>query len=352
MSVFKYKHTYLQSFGTNVPPIEVTSLEIEDRLSELYKKLNIPFGTLEKLSGIASRRFFSNDTLPSAIGFKAAEQALENLPFPRENIGIVINCSVARDYFEPATAVINHQKLGLPESAMAFDITNACIGMSNGITLLGNLIESGVVKAGLLISGESVGSMVNGNIDYLAKMEDINRGVLLNLLPTLTLGSGGVAMVMCHESLATTSHKVIGSVSVSASEHSALCVGNKDFCYYMPPSAGDPIMHTESGQLIANAAIVGGRVWKQFSENFGWTRDDVGRIYCHQVGKVVNDNFYKTVGLDLEKEYTIYQKYGNQVSVAMPTAVAEGASSLAAGTKTMLLGYGSGLNCIYTGIEW
>ena len=60
------------------------------------------------------------------------------------------------------------------------------------------------------------------------------------------------------------------------------------------------------------------------------------------------------MGLDFEKEFTIYQRLGNLVSAALPTAVALGAEQkpLREGDKVLCTAFGSGLNCIFLGIEW
>ena len=85
-----------------------------------------------------------------------------------------------------------------------------------------------------------------------------------------------------------------------------------------------------------------------------WSADDVNHVICHQVGKQVNDAFYRTVGLDRAKEFTIYQKYGNLVSAAVPTALALAVPErdIKRGDKIALLGYGSGLNALFSGVIW
>jgi 3-oxoacyl-[acyl-carrier-protein] synthase III len=72
------------------------------------------------------------------------------------------------------------------------------------------------------------------------------------------------------------------------------------------------------------------------------------------VGRQVNEAFYKEIGLDYRKEFTIYKQYGNLVSSALPTAFFKGIKEkpVAVGEKVLLLGFGSGLNSIFTGIEW
>lgn len=353
MISFQFKHVCLETCGVYLPEQEVTSAELEDRLAPVYERLKIPFGTLEKLSGITSRRLFPPTTNPSEIGTRAAQEALADSHFTVDDIGAIFNCSVTRDYFEPATACIIHRNLKASESAMALDITNACIGFSNGLVLLSNLIETGVVKAGLLVAGENIARIIETSISYLLKNDNFGREDLLQTLPTFTLGCGGVAFLLCHDSVSKNKHHIVGSVSRSASEFSDLCAGNGDY-YINQLSELNPLMRTESAKLMASAAKLGGRVWQDFSRVFAWSKDTVKHIFCHQVGRQVNEAFYQVMGLDYKKEFTVYKKLGNLVSAALPTAFALGIreKNINKGDKILFTAFGSGLNSIFTGIDW
>ncbi len=350
---FRFKHVCIESMAVNLPPNEVTSADIEDKLAPIYKKLGIPFGTLEKLSGVKSRYFWDNSVMPSEAATGAAVKAIEAMGFDRSNLGALFNCSVTRDFFEPATACIVHGNLGLPECSTVLDITNACLGFGNGMLLLANLIESGVVKAGILVSGETISRTLEMGMKHILKNENVTRDEFLKLLPMFTLGSGAVAYVLAHDSIATSKHRIEGAVTRSATQHNMLCVGNSDYTYHQKEEF-NPIMVTESAKLINAASQLGGRVWKQASQTLGWSSEDVNHIFCHQVGKQVNEGFYKEMGLEYKKEYTIYKKYGNLASAALPTALVLGAQekNIQPGEKVLLTGFGSGLNSIFTGITW
>jgi 3-oxoacyl-[acyl-carrier-protein] synthase III len=142
-------------------------------------------------------------------------------------------------------------------------------------------------------------------------------------------------------------------VSRSATEFNDLCAGNGDYCFHQEGEI-NPIMYTESSKLISSAAKVGARVWKDMSELTGWSKRDVNHIFCHQVGKQVNAAFYDEMGLEIEKEFTIYRTHGNMVSVALPAALTIGAQEkgMQSGDKVVLTAFGSGLNAIFTAIEW
>ena len=193
MTAFSFKHVRLQSYAVNLPPHEVSSAEIEDRLSPFYERLEIPFGTLERLSGVKTRGFYDADVSPSKAGTVAAKIALEKSGFAPSEVQALFSCSVTRDYFEPSTASLIQRHLELPESAISFDISNACLGFSNGIMMIGSLIEAGVIKTGMLVSSETVSRIVDASMQKILATPTMTREDLLRLLPTFTLGSGAVA---------------------------------------------------------------------------------------------------------------------------------------------------------------
>ena len=354
MATFKFNHVCIEAFGVYMPSKEVTSASLEKRLAPLYEKLKIPFGTLERLSGIRTRRLWDIGVRPSEAATAVAKQVMEKIGFLKDNIKALFNCSVTRDYFEPATAAIVHRNLGLSEQSIVMDISNACMGFVNGIVVLGNLIESGAVKAGVLVSGENVSCMLESSIKYILSKENIDRDELIKLLPTFTLGCAAVAFVLCHDSISTTNHRLVGGAARAATQYNDLCEGNGDFSFFQQNGEASPMMYTESSKIVSSAATLGARTWNDTKEVLGWNRNDINHIFCHQIGRQVNSAFYEEMGLDIEKEHTIYQKYGNLVSASLPVAFAEGVKDKAVkeGEKILLTGFGSGLNSLFVGVEW
>ncbi len=350
---FRFENVRIDSFATNMPSKAITSAEIEARLAPVFKRLKIPTGTFEKLTGIKTRYFWDETVSPSQIGTVAALKALEKSSIKPDQIQALFNCSITRDYFEPATSCLIHDQLGIPESTLVLDISNACLGFMNGMMVMGNMIESGIIKAGILVSGEVFYKPAEYCIKHILAKEDITRDELIKLLPTLTLGSGAVSYILAHKDLTPSTHKIVAGVAKSATTHNDLCSGNGDYCHFHTGDF-DPVMTTESSKLILEASRLGGRAWKQLSEVIGWSREDVDHVFCHQVGRQVNEAFYREMGLDYAKEFTIYERYGNLASAALPSALAIGAEEkgLKQGDKLVMTGFGSGLNALFLGIEW
>ena len=153
-SPMQYTHVCLESLGYTLPEEVVDSAEIESRLEPLYQRLRLPPGRLELMTGIRQRRFWAPGTLPSEKSIESGERAIQAAGFDRSLIGALIHGSVCRDHLEPATASRVHHELGLPADCVIYDVSNACLGLLNGMLQVANMIELGQIRAGLVVGTE------------------------------------------------------------------------------------------------------------------------------------------------------------------------------------------------------
>src|SRR5262245_21193736 len=145
----RYSNVCLESFGYTLPQEIVSSDEIERRLESLYARLRLPSGRLELMTGIRERRFWPRGTLPSQISAISARRAIEVAEIDPREIGALVHGSVCRDHLEPATACAIHHALALRRDSLIYDVSNACLGLLNGVVQLANMIELGQIRAGL-----------------------------------------------------------------------------------------------------------------------------------------------------------------------------------------------------------
>ena len=106
-----YQNVCLESFGYTLPEEIVTSTELEQRLEPVYRRLRLPEGRLELITGIRERRFWQSGTLPSENSVASADAALESSGLDRALVGSLVHASVCRDHLEPATACAVHHQL-------------------------------------------------------------------------------------------------------------------------------------------------------------------------------------------------------------------------------------------------
>ncbi len=347
----QFENVYIESLGYHLPENVVTSEDLERRLAPLYEKLKLPFGRLEMMSGIRERRFFEKGVFPSQVSSVAGEHALSKTEVDRKHIGCLISGSVCRDFLEPATASVIHHNLKLPNASHVFDISNACLGVLNGMVHVANMIDMGQIQAGLVVSGENGGPLVDTTIEALLADPNPTRTKVKSSFASLTIGSAAVAVLLVHKDLSRKGHRLMGSVARAETRFNDLCQGTEDMGMGADSS---PLMQTDSETLMKEGCQLAKDTWEITQSTFGWSNRDVDKVFCHQVGHMQRKLMYETLALDLEKDYSTLEYLGNTGSAALPVtlAIGEEKGAVKKGDTVALLGIGSGLNCLMMGVEW
>lgn len=343
----KFSRVCIESLTAVLPDEAWTSAAIEERLRPLYERLKLPAGRLELMTGIKERRQWAPGTKPSDASAKAGQAVLRRSRFTPDQIETFIHSSVSRDMLEPATASFAHHKIGLGPQCQVFDLSNACLGFLNGLVTLGAMIDAGQIKCGMVVAGENGRPLVERTIQHLLAAS-LDRNGIKPFFANLTIGSGAVGAIVCHEDLlpAGPKHRLIGGAYLSATQHSELCQGD---------TAGEELqMETDSEQLLIAGVEVAKQTWQRFEQETGWGRTTPDHFVCHQVGSTHRRKLYETVGLDLAKDFSTFATLGNTGSAALPTALALAADQgvLKSGQKAALLGIGSGINSLMLAVEW
>jgi len=345
-----FQKVCLDGIAHVLPDRVVRSDELEQRLAPVYERLGRSVGRLEMMTGVRERRFWAPGTTPSQAASLAGARAVEVAGIDRDAIGCVVNGSVCRDFLEPSTASLVHYNLDLSPSALVFDVTNACLGFLNGLVILGNMIELGQVRAGLVVCAECAETVIESTIGLLLQGEPDNRRLKL-AFATLTLGSGAAAAVLTHESLSRTGHRLLGGTFKAASEHHGLCLGGPAGAQF-----GDQFltMQTQAEELKVEGCKLARETWNETCRELGWSNRDVDQVFCHQVGEAHRRLLFQTLELPVGKNFETFSFLGNTGSASLPLGLALGVKEglLAPGQTTALLGIGSGINCLFLGLAW
>lgn len=108
-------------------------------------------------TGVVERRA-DPELTTSDLGIPAAEKLISDLEWDKSSIDALIFVSQTADYILPATACIIQDKMGLPTSCYATDISLGCSGWVYGLNLLASLVANGkgkTCKRALLFAGDS-----------------------------------------------------------------------------------------------------------------------------------------------------------------------------------------------------
>ncbi len=342
-----YSKVCLHTFGYELPPQVLSSEAIEERLAPLYERLKLPAGRLELMSGIRERRLWEPGTMPSQGAARAGKVVLDKAGLDPKSIECLIFTSVSRDMMEPATASFVHNRLGLSEDCLLFDLSNACLGFLDGMVMLANMIELGQVQNGLIVAGETAEELVESTIQALLDDKTLTRKKIKPAFASLTIGSGSVALYMCNFQPGMDKPRLIRGAWKANTRHSDLCQG-------VQSGEAITLMNTNSEELLIRGVETAHLTWQKFSSTPGWNGDDMDRFFCHQVGTAHARLLFDTLGIDLEKNFETLQILGNVGSVSAPITMAMAIEQdcFQRGEKAAMLGIGSGINCLMLGVEW
>ena len=340
----RFENVCIEALAVALPDEIWTSADIETRLAPLYERLKLPAGRLELMTGIRERRMWPAGTRASDASAAAGCAVLARSSLRAEQVELFIHAAVSRDMMEPATAAFAHRKIGLPGTAQIFDVSNACLGFLNALTIAGAMIESGQIKCAMVVAGENGRPLVEQTLRTLLEHPH-TRNAIKPFFANLTIGSGAVGAIVCHRSLVKgRAHRLLGGVARAATQHSELCQGDTHGTEALA-------MQTDSEQLLVAGVTLARETWDAFTVEQGASFD---RFICHQVGSVHRRKLYETLGLDLARDFSTFETLGNTGSVALPATLAAAvqAGAVRDGDRVGLLGIGSGLNCLMLALEW
>lgn len=346
---YKFNHTVIESIGYQLPPHVISSEDLEERLEPLYQKLHIQKGQLTAITGIEERRWWDKGFHMRTGAIQAAQKALADTTVKPDDIGMLIYSGVCRDQLEPATACAVADAIGVSPNAAVYDVSNACLGVLNGMIQVANAIEIGQIKAGLVVSCESARQIVDLTIKRMLEAEDMT--VFKHCLATLTGGSGAVAILMIRDESGRKQKRLFGGVIRNDVSQHPLCIWGPDTGI---PATQPMLMNTDSVNVLKFGVALGTTTYRDFQKVFLNGHEQPDKIICHQVGSSHQETILKSLKIPKERDFSTYPYLGNIGTVSLPItlAIAQERGFLDDGDCVGLFGIGSGLNCLLLGVRW
>ena len=333
----RFNNVSLLSVASTLPTRVTTSADLETRLAPALSRLALPGKLLQRVAGVLERRNWADGETSDDATVAAGQRALAEAGVDASEVGLLINTSVSRKHLEPSVAVRLHHGLGLPSSAINFDVANACLGFVSGMNLAANMIESGQIRYAIIVNGEDADDIQTNTIDRLLQ-QDSDRDGFMSEFASLTLGSGAAAAVLGRTDEHPTGHPILGGVTRAATQFHELCVGSVDG------------MFTDAKALLKGGLDLVVSAWKEASTEWDWSKMDL--YVTHQVSSVHTNAIVKAAKLDRDRVPTTFPQYGNVGPASIPITLSEAQGSLKKGDRVLLMGVGSGLNTAMMELAW
>jgi 3-oxoacyl-[acyl-carrier-protein] synthase III len=284
---------------------------------------NIEFNLNEKFvytTGVSSKRIASDTICTSDLCFEAATQLIDDLLIDKSEIEILVFISQTPDYKLPVTSTILQSKLGLPQSCICLDIPLGCSGYVYGLSVISSMINSGKLKKGMLLVGDTVSKIV--------KPGDQSTEPLFCDAGTATLLEYNV-----------NSNPMLFELGSDGNGYDAIIIPGGGF-----RNSYDSEYLDLKGMDVFNFGISKiPKVFNNFLNQFNIDKEDIDLYVFHQANKLMNDKIYKKLSIPIEKTISSLYDFGNTSSASIPLTLITN-SKLNSDTKLLLCGFGVGLS--------
>lgn len=116
---------------------------------------------VKKRTGIQIRHIAAPDETAADMAVKAAQKLFDRNKCGPEDIDFVLLCTQTPDYFLPTSACLIQDRLRIPKTCGAFDLSLGCSGFIYGLAVSRALIENGLAANVLLLTAETYSKIIH-----------------------------------------------------------------------------------------------------------------------------------------------------------------------------------------------
>lgn len=320
------KSAYIRGISYYLPDKTVTNKDFAEEFPEW---------AIEKIAtqtGIDTRHIASADETASDMSVKAAELFFEEHDISPALIDFVLLCTQSPDYFLPSSSCIVQERLGIPNSAGAFDFNLGCSGYIYGLSIAKGFIAAGVANNILLLTSDTI-------CKYLDPEDKSTRTIF---------GDAATATLISTEGLALIDQFHLGTDGSGAE---SLIVKNGasryplDFERSRTSKSQDDYLYMNGIDVFGFTLNVVPDLINSVLQANQISKSEVDLFVFHQANKFIMESLRNVCEVDSEKFYYCLE-YGNTVSSTIPIALkhAWNDSSIEHGSRVLAAGFGVGFS--------
>ena len=149
MAFVEIKNVAIKGISACVPKSVVDN-------STVYDKKWTGYENFVNTTGIAKHRNSPDDVCSSDLCVEAAEKLLADLAWEKSEVEALVFVTQTPDFYNvPATSCLLQERLGLSKNCYTLDISLGCSGWVYAMTVIGSLMQTGTIKKGLLLAGDT-----------------------------------------------------------------------------------------------------------------------------------------------------------------------------------------------------
>jgi 3-oxoacyl-[acyl-carrier-protein] synthase-3 len=319
-------HVEIAGLASSLPEKTVTNFDLE-------KLMDTSDEWIRKRTGISERRIATSETT-TGLAVDASRRALENAGVDRDQVGLIVACTVTGDYVTPSMASHVQRELGI-ESCAAMDISAGCTGFVYALVTASALMESLDVAAALVVASEE--------LSKIADWSDRATCVLF--------GDGAGAVVLKRSEAEHMGCAVLSGSPDYEDVLSCKCEPHETPFSGVKPSKKE-YLRMKGKEVFTYAVGAIEEVLKKLAARCG--DKPFNKIIPHQANLKIIDCVIRSMRLDPKQFFLDIDKFANTSSATIPIAMCDAVSQgwLRRGDRVALVGFGSGLTCGGVVIDW
>ena len=320
----------ITGIGTHVPDYVLTN-------DELSTMVDTSDEWIMTRIGIKERRILKGKGLgTSDLGVEAVKKLLEQTGTLKDEIELLICCTVTPDMLFPATANIISDKLGI-KNAFSFDLNAGCSGFLYGLSTASQFIESGKYKKVVVVGADKMSSIVDYTDRSTCPIFGDGAGAVL-LEPSKDEDGiidfknqvDGIGRHHLHQ-------KAGGSVKPPTYE----TIDNREHYVY------------QEGQVVFKYAVsrMADMAVEVMKDN-NLTSEDVQWLAPHQANMRIIEATGRRMGLPNEKVMVNIQKFGNTTAATIPLLLKDYEAQLKKRDNIIIATFGAGFTWGAMYVKW
>ncbi len=322
----------ITALGHFLPASEVSSSDVERRLAQNGHP--IPEGMIQRLSGVAYRRYSDPEVASSDLAAEAAKGAMRAGKVDPESIDLLIFAAASHDVAEPATANIVQAKIGC-FSAHALDVKNACNSFLNALDIACSFIQTGRAQRILITSGEVLSPVIDWKVE--------GEAALRRKFAALTLGDAGGACLV--EPCIEDGRGIFVRKFFTEGTHwqlSTVMSGGT----LMKDDFSKRYFDCDSTALYALALKHVPPLISEVLSELNWELQDVQLVVPHQASRSIIEQICRAVDYPIEKCFITLERLGNVAAASIPVSLSMAAEAgrLNPGAKVLLVSAAAGFS--------
>ncbi len=333
---------FISKPGVTFPGAPVDNAETIRRVRAKFKGTDKQFATvaaaIERVFGLCKtrQRYLETDTSGRVADYAvtAAKQCLEANGSSAEEVDLVIFGGIARQYFEPATAMEVAAKLGIKKTH-AFDVTAACVGHLEAMqaaTAYMMLHES--YRTALVCTSELSRHYLSYDIQSARELHMKSAG--------LTVGNAAACVLLRRSPFPGGGIRLLAIDTITVPDHWHLC--------QVPV---DGTLFSSSVELMRLGKLIPPWIHERLAA-LGMKAGDIDHFVFHQPSEIMVRKLLEDTGVDPEKGVYTHSIYGNTASASVGVTYRQllEERTVRPGDKIVLGSAASGLSIVMATGEW